>query len=100
VRAFFNTAAFAAQAAGTLGDERSNQLYAPHTRRLDASLFKDFSVTHEVKLQFRTEVFNVTNTAGFAAPAANLGGSNFGELTQMTAGYTPREIQFALRFQF
>jgi hypothetical protein len=97
---FFNTTAFAAQANGTLGNERSNQLYGPHTRRIDASLFKSIPVSKQVNLQFRAEVFNVTNTANFAAPAANLGGANFGELTQMTAGYTPREIQFALRLRF
>ena len=100
VHRFFNTAAFAAQPEGTLGNERSNQLYGPHTRRIDASLFKNIPLAKKTNLQFRTEIFNVTNTANFAAPAANLGGSNFGELTQMTAGYTPREIQFALRLQF
>jgi hypothetical protein len=45
-------------------------------------------------------MFNVTNAANFAAPAAILGGANFGQLTQMTAGYMAREIQFALRLQF
>jgi len=51
-------------------------------------------------VQFRTEIFNLTNTANFASPSAVLGGSNFGHLTQLTAGYTPREIQIALRLQF
>jgi hypothetical protein len=96
----FNTDAFAAQAPGTLGSERVNQLYGPRNRRLDASLFKNIPIWKDATLQFRTEAFNVTNTATFAAPAAVLGGSNFGQLTQMTAGYTPREIQFAVRIQF
>lgn len=100
VNRFFNTAAFAAQVPGTLGSERPNQLYGPHSRRVDASLFKNISIAKEANLQFRTEIFNVTNTANFAAPAAVLGGANFGQLTQMTAGYTPREIQFAVRLQF
>jgi hypothetical protein len=55
---------------------------------------------NEKTLQFRTEVFNVTNTASFASPTAILGGGNFGHLTQLTAGYTPREIQIAMRLQF
>jgi hypothetical protein len=100
VRRFFNTGAFAAQSSGTLGSERSNQLYGPRNRRLDASVFKNISIGKEASLQFRTEIFNVTNTANFASPAAVLGGSNFGQLTQMTAGYAPREVQFALRLQF
>jgi carboxypeptidase family protein/TonB-dependent receptor-like protein len=97
---FFNTAAFVAQVPGTLGDERSNQLYGPHNRRVDASIFKTFSIGKESTLQFRTEIFNLTNTANFASPASVLGGANFGQLTQLTAGYTPREIQLAIRVQF
>jgi outer membrane receptor protein involved in Fe transport len=100
VAQYFNVNAFAAQSAGTLGNERSNQLYGPPTRHLDASLFKHMGLGREKSLQFRAEVFNVTNTASFAAPAALLGGSNFGRLTQLTAGYTPREIQIAVRLEF
>jgi hypothetical protein len=97
---FFNIDAFTAQPPGTLGDERSNQLYGPPTRHLDASLFKNLAFRRETTLQVRIEAFNITNTANFAAPAAVLGGASFGQLTQLTAGYTPRETQFALRFQF
>ena len=100
VSKYFNVDAFAAQAPGTLGNERSNQLYGPSTRHLDASLFKNFSLHNERNVQFRTEIFNLTNTANFASPSAVLGGGNFGHLTQLTAGYTPREIQIALRLQF
>jgi len=100
VARFFNVNAFVAQAPGTLGSERRNQLFGPHSRRLDVSLFKDFSLGSAKLFEFRAECFNTTNTANFAAPAAILGGANFGQLTQLTAGYTPREIQFALRLQF
>jgi hypothetical protein len=97
VNKFFNTAAFSAQTSGTLGNERRNQYYGPHSRHTDVSLFKDFQLPRAMTMQFRTECFNVTNTANFATPAAALNGANFGQLTQITSGYTPREIQFALR---
>ena len=100
VRRFFNTNAFVAQTLGTLGSERRNQLFGPHSRRLDLSVFKDFSLGSAKTLQFRAECFNATNTANFASPAATLGGANFGQLTQLTAGYMPRQIQFATRLQF
>ena len=100
VSRFFNLNAFTGQAPGTLGSERRNQLSGPHSRRFDVSVFKDFTFGSAKKLQFRAECFNVTNTANFASPAAVLGGANFEQLTQLTAGYTPREIQFALRLQF
>ncbi|HVJ09517.1 MAG TPA: TonB-dependent receptor [Acidisarcina sp.] len=100
VHNFFNTAAFAAQPKGTLGDERRNQYQGPHSRHVDVSLFKTFNLANEKSLQFRTECFNLTNTANFAAPSATMPSHTFGQLTQMTVGYTPREIQFALRLQF
>ena len=100
VARFFNVKAFVAQSPGTLGSERRNQLYGPHSRRIDASIFKNFSLGNSATLQFRAEIFNATNTANFAAPSAILGGANFGQLTQLTAGYTPREAQFAVRLQF
>jgi hypothetical protein len=100
VKRFFNTDAFHAQKAGELGNERRNQYYGPHSRHVDVSLFKNFQLPREMTMQFRTECFNLTNTANFASPASTLDGANFGQLTQITNGYTPREIQFALRMQF
>jgi len=100
VAEYFNVDAFAPQAPGTLGSERSNQLLGPPTRHLDASLFKNIGLSKEKTFQFRVEVFNVTNTASFASPAATLGGASFGHLTELTAGYAPREIQFATRLLF
>jgi hypothetical protein len=51
-------------------------------------------------LQFRTEAFNLTNTANFAEPGATLGAANFGIISATTPGSTPREIQFALKLLF
>ena len=100
VHEFFNTAAFQAQAAGTLGDEARNQLHGPHIRHADVSLFKTLKVHDAITMQFRTECFNLANSANFGAPNASLNGGDFGQLTQITTGYTPREIQFALRLSF
>ena len=100
VHEFFDTSAFAPQAPGTLGNERGNQIYGPPVRHLDGSLFKSFALHRDITLQLRGEVFNLTNTSSFASPNAILGGANFGQLTQLTGGYTPREIQLAARFSF
>jgi hypothetical protein len=97
---WFNTAAFSAQAFGTLGNERRNQLFGPGYRHIDASLFKDFDVFRQAKLEFRAEAFNITNTTNFAAPNANLGASNFGTVSALSINYQPRLVQFALKLQF
>lgn len=97
---WFNTAAFAAQTAGTLGDERKNQFFGPHNRHVDVSLFKNFDLTKSWTGQFRIEAFNVTNSSNFATPQRYLNGANFGKITQLTGGYTPRELQMVWRMQF
>jgi hypothetical protein len=100
VSEFFNTNAFQAQPPGTLGTERGNQLYGPRNRHLDGSVFKNMHLDKRVSLQIRAEVFNIENTANFASPNSVLGGANFGQLTQLTAGYSPREVQLATRLSF
>ena len=89
-----------AQRYGQLGNERINQIYGPHYRHLDASLFKTFPIHERLNLQFRTEAFNVLNMANFQLPNASLNGSNFGKITSVSPNYTPRLIQFALKLQF
>jgi len=100
---------------GTDGNIGINPFYGPHFRDADVSLMKTFQVTEKIGLQFRAEVFNISNTPNFtqglnptiqgwngtyatgfsASPAANLGVIND---TALFA--TPREMQFALKLQF
>lgn len=97
---WFNPAAFAPQPLGTLGDEGKNQLYGPHFRHFDLSVFKDFNVLEHSKLEFRAEFFNLTNTGSFANPGGTLGQPNFGRVTSVSQNYTPRQIQFVLKYLF
>lgn len=97
---WFNVNAFAAETAGTLGNERRNQLFGPHYRHLDLSVFKIFPVTERVNVEFRAESFNLTNTANFSVPNVSLGGTNFGQVTSTTTSYTPRQLQFALKLRY
>ena len=82
----------------------------PSNKRLDLSLFKNFSITEATKLQFRAEAFNFTNTPLFGMPGSVISGydsngaptnaGNFGRITTTNAFYTPRDIQFALKLIF
>jgi hypothetical protein len=95
---WFNTAAFEAQALGTVGNAPSDIGWGPSHRRIDLSLFKDISLSGSNRLQLRYEVYNVTNTVNFANPNTTLGNANFGRIGS-TSGI-PRQMQFAAKFLF
>jgi hypothetical protein len=113
IRQWYNYNCFVQPVAGTEGDEHPGQFMGPSLTRFDASLFKEFSVTEKVRLQFRTEVFNLFNTPNFNTPAGtsiafnsngtvNLTGSHSttGQITATNAAWNPRQIQFALKVLF
>ncbi len=115
---WFDTNAFVFQPAGTVGSERRNQLYGPGLQRVDLSLFKNFDIHESLTLQFRTEAFNVLNTAQFVNPGASLSLqtcttacsgysvagytpiSSLGVISSTANAYNPRLIQFAARLKF
>ena len=81
VNRWFNTAAFAQPAAGALGNLGRNTERGPGVNNLDLALFKNFTVTRGVRLQFRLESFNALNHTQFAAVSTNLAAANFGVVT-------------------
>ncbi len=102
---YFNTAAFAPQPLGTIGNTQRNSMVGPNFRHVDLSLFKDFPVTERVNLQFRVESFNISNTPNFYIANNNsgnqsLGNAAFGTISATDPNYTPREYQFVLKAQF
>jgi len=68
----------------------------------DANLYKEFVPREGMTVQLRAEVFNTMNTPRFAAPntAFAPGDTQFGIISSTAPGYTPRRIQFGLRFEF
>jgi hypothetical protein len=103
---FFDTSAFAAQSLGTVGTAQRNSLMGPHFRHIDLSIFKDFPLTERVKIQFRAEAFDITNTPNFfinnntGNSSTQFGSSAFGTVAQTDPNYVPRQLQFALKLQF
>jgi hypothetical protein len=104
---YFDTTAFVPQPLGTVGTTARNSLYGPHFRHIDLSLFKDFPVNEKLKVQFRAESFNITNTPSFymdnnvnSGPGTRLGNGSFGQITATDPNYVPRQLQFALKMQF
>jgi hypothetical protein len=94
---WFNGAAFAAAPQFTLGTSPRNPVRGPGYRNLDVALQKRTTVAEGVALEFRAEVFNVTNTPPLGAPNVVFGTAGFGSIT--SAG-DPRVIQFAVKVVF
>lgn len=121
VNQWLNPAAFASPpVATTIGQSdysplggAPSQFYGPGYHRLDFSLFKNFPITERTHLEFRAEIFNLTNTPNFSPPGFGGNGvsaapgsldytsSAFGTINSTRDGQNDqREIQFALKFYF
>jgi hypothetical protein len=98
--AWFNTACFVGQPLYTAGTSGLAILRGPPLRHVDVSLFKEFPVKERIRLQFRTEVYNMTNTPNFANPSAALGSPSFGTISSTVLNANPRQFQFALKLLF
>lgn len=97
---YFDTAVFSQPEPFTFGNvgRTMPDLRRPGVAQIDFSIFKDFEVSEDVAVQFRTEVFNLTNTPVFGAPNTRFGTGAFGVIGRQAN--TPRQIQFALRLAF
>lgn len=100
-----NLAAFAAPPAGRVGNLGRNVFHGPHAINFDLSLFKNFAITEQQRVEFRAEMFNIFNTPQFANPSGNITapanfGRSLGTITTSSGFATNRQIQFALRYNF
>jgi hypothetical protein len=95
---WFNTKAFAVPANFTYGNLGRNTARSNWSRNLDLSLFRDFRVRERMRLQFRAEAFNVTNTPVWGTPVVNFSNANFGRV--LSVANTPRQLQLALKMRF
>lgn len=93
---WFNVAAFTMPAFGTFGNARRNMLEGPGYRNLNVGITKLVRVG-DTRLQFRLEIFNLTNRANLDLPDAFLGSPTFGRI--LSAG-SPRRIQFGVKAFF
>src|SRR5262249_6639889 len=79
---WFNTAAFSQAPQFTIGNASRNPVVGPAYRTLDIMLGKTFPIQEQVRLEFRAEAFNVTNTPSLMAPNTSFGNAAFGTITR------------------
>jgi hypothetical protein len=94
---WFYTSVFATNAVGTIGSARRGQLRSAGDWNIDYSLFKNFAIRENMRLQFRAEMFNVLNHANLGEPNITVNSPTFGVITTASS---PRIIQLALKLIF
>jgi hypothetical protein len=94
-----NAAPVFATAGDYYGNTGRNILRGPLQRDLDLSLTKYTPIHDNLKLEFRAQAFNLSNTPTFANPGSDVGtASTFGTITS-TVG-NPRILQFVMKLLF
>ena len=89
---------FTAPTPGTYGDAGRNALMGPGEAVTNVGLFKTFQIPGRegLRLQFRSEFFNLLNNVDFLNPNATLGAS----MGRITTTDPARVIQFTLKLLF
>jgi len=94
---WFDTSAFAVAPQFTIGNASRNPVRGPGYRTADIAFIKRTYFGEVRNFEFRTEIFNLTNTPPLGNPNGVLGNAAFGTIT--SAG-DPRVIQFGLKLNF
>jgi len=97
VAKFFDTAAFTAAPQFVIGNSSRNPVRGPGLQNADLMIGKTFRITERVNLEFRAEVFNVSNTPPLNDPNGSFGSPAFGSIT--SAG-NPRVFEFVGKVHF
>lgn len=92
---FYDRTAFARVTDVRFGTVGRNTLRGPGAVNIDMALFRDFPIGERLKLQFRAESFNFTNTPHFTNPASSVNAANFMRIT--SAQPDQRTFRFGLR---
>jgi len=94
---WFNTAAFEIAPQFTIGTSSRNPVRGPDYRNLALVLSRREALAAGASLEFRLEVFNLTNTPHWGAPNVVLGTPGFGSIT---SALDPRVIQLGVKLSF
>lgn len=102
VKEWFNTSAFALPPAFTFGDvsRTIGSVRSPALKNLDVSVDKETQIIGRLRMQFRADIFNVTNTPHFGLPNTSMNNAAFGQLNALLPSPPQREIQFAAKLIF
>jgi len=100
---WFNVSCFSQPAPGQLGNANRTPVSGPDFVNTDFSIIKHFVPREGMRVDLRTEFFNLFNHPQFGAPGGNAAGADFNSPTFAVINYTvnnPRLLQFAMKLTF
>jgi hypothetical protein len=115
-QSYFDPLAFAPVTEARFGNAHYNSMRGPGVFNWDLGIFRTFPINERVKVEFRAEAFNFTNTPHFANPGnnvSNLQRNSAGVITNLNGfsditnvinlgrdGIDERQFRFGLRLSF
>jgi hypothetical protein len=81
----------------TFGNSPNGVLRGPGVHLTDLGIFKNFSITRDVRAQYRLEMFNVFNHTQFSGVGTTFDLPTFGTVTSAAE---PRLIEMAIKLTF
>jgi len=72
----------------------------PGYKSIDVNLAKFFRISERIRLEFKMEAYNFTNTFSGADPSTSVTSAAFGRVSAMMAGTQGREMQYNMRIHF
>jgi hypothetical protein len=66
----------------------------------DLTLKKNFTILEKLKLTFQASAYNISNTPVYGQADTDVSSPTFGQITSIAKDSHPRNVEFALRFQF
>ena len=94
------SAPFSRPQIGTFGNIQRNSFTGPGEFLSDMSIFKNFTITEQVKAQFQAEFFNVFNHPIYANPNNCIDCSGNGIINSLEANSQMRQFQMGFRVTF
>jgi hypothetical protein len=94
---WFDKSMFSAAGPFIIGNSSRNPVRGPGLQEADVMIGKTFRITERMHLEFRAEVFNISNTPPLNDPNGSFGSAAFGTIT--SAG-NPRDFEFAGKIRF
>ena len=106
---YFDPLAFRAVTDVRFGSTGRNIMRGPGVFNLDASVFRNFRIRESMGMEFRMEMFGVTNTPQFNNPGSTVSSMTLNPdgsvralngFTEITGATGERQIRFAAKFTF